>query len=73
MFGGGYWPPEGIELCDICGKTVHPGQCSGGVLAADHRTITEPLPDDKPRLVVVPDEPSAGAPVPGRRRHRRSA
>ena len=79
MFGGGYWPPEGIELCDICGNPVHPGQCSGGVLAPDHRTITEPNPawqqeaETAPVLSVVPDEPPETAPVRGSKRQRRSA
>lgn len=73
MYGGGYWPPEGAELCGVCGKLVHPGQCSGGILATDHRTITEPLSEpesEKPRLTAVPDDPPAGAPIPGKKRRR---
>jgi len=69
MFGGGTWPPEGIERCPICDREVHPGQCSGGVLAPEHRTIDEPIPGP-PVLAVVPDPRSDAAPVPGRRRTR---
>lgn len=69
MFGGGAWPPEGIEQCPVCSREVHPGQCSGGVLSPDHRTLTEPIPGP-PALAVVPDPRSDAAPVPGRRRSR---
>lgn len=54
MFGeGGTWPPyEEPQYCDVCGRRKHPGQCAGGHLSPDSRTIDH-IPAEKPEPVPI--------------------